>query len=135
MKKQILLHDLVEKLNKNKAFPIYKKKIRNDDLKLLFTDKELKKKSSLKSYTKFFGIFIVITALFSLDFVRMIVGSFFIIGSFFMENSNKKFLKNKIKKNSELLINAYEHGLVNFHLMGGIGMISYKDTELIEEKD
>ena len=135
MTKQILLDDLVKKLNKKKAFPVYKKKITNDDLKLVFTDKELKKKSLLKSYTSIFGIFIVITGLFSLDFARVIVGLLFVVGSFFMENSNKKFLKNKIKKNSEYLISAFKSGLVNFHLMGGFGTISNKDTRLIKEDD
>ena len=133
MKKQIALNDLVEKLNKNKAFPVYKKKITKDDLKLVFTDKELRKKSSIKSYTLIFGIFVAITGLFSLDFVRLIVGLSFVVGSFFMADPNKKFLKNKIKKNSEYLISAYEHGLVNFHFMGEIGTITHEDTELIEE--
>jgi len=51
----------------------------------------------------------------------------------FLQRKNKKFLKNKIKKNSEYLISAYEHGLVNFHFMGEIGTITHEDTELIEE--
>ena len=70
-RKQLSLSDLREKLNKNKAFPIYKKKISNDDLKLVFTDKELKKKSGLKTYTLIFGIFVLLTGLFSIDLVRM----------------------------------------------------------------
>lgn len=135
MTKSVLLHELVEKLNKNKAFPVYKQKITNDDLKLVFSDKELKKKSSIKSYTLIFGCFIAITGLFSLDIVRMIVGTTFALGSLFMENPNKKFLKNKIKKDHEVLMNAYENGLVDFHLMGGIGKISYEDTKIIFEDE
>lgn len=133
MTKSVLLHELVEKLNKNKAFPVYKKKITNDDLKLIFSDKELKKKSSIKSYTLIFGIFVAITGLFSLDIVRMIVGMTFALGSLFMENPNKKFLKNKIKKDADVLMSAYENGLVDFHLMGGFGTISYEDTKIILE--
>jgi len=95
MKKQIALNDLVEKLNKNKAFSVYKKKITKDDLKLVFTDKELRKKSSIKSYTLIFGIFVAITGLFSLDFVRLIVGLFFVLGSFFMANSSEQSLRLK----------------------------------------
>lgn len=133
MTKSVLLHELVEKLNKNKAFPVYKKKITNDDLKLVFSDKELKKKSSIKSYTLIFGVFVAVTGLFSLDIVRMIVGTTFALGSLFMENSNKKFLKNKIKKDAEVLIRAYENGLVDFHLMGGFGTISHEDTKIILE--
>ncbi len=64
MTKSVLLNELVKKLNKNKAFPVYKKKITNDDLKLVFSDKELKKKSSIKSYTVFFGFCVAITGLF-----------------------------------------------------------------------
>lgn len=135
MTKSVLLHELVEKLNKNKAFPVYKKKITNDDLKLVFSDKELKKKSSIKSYTLIFGCFIAITGLFSLDIVRMIVGTTFALGSLFMENPNKKFLKSKIKKDHEVLMNAYENGLVDFHLMGGFGTISHDDTKIILEDE
>lgn len=135
MTKSVLLHELVEKLNKNKAFPVYKKKITNDDLKLVFTEKELKKKSSIKSYTLIFGCFVAITGLFSLDIVRMIVGSTFALGSLFMENPNKKFLKSKIKKDHEVLMNAYENGLVDFHLMGGFGTISHDDTKIILEDE
>ncbi len=135
MTKSVLLQELVEKLNKNKAFPVYKKKITNDDLKLVFSDKELKKKSSIKSYTLIFGVFVAVTGLFSLDIVRMIVGTTFALGSLFMENSNKKFLKNKIKKDAEVLISAYENGLVDFHLMGGFGTISHEDTKIILEDE
>lgn len=135
MTKSVLLHELVEKLNKNKAFPVYKKKITNDDLKLVFSDKELKKKSSIKSYTLIFGCFVAITGLFSLDIVKMIVGATFALGSLFMENPNKKFLKSKIKKDSEVLIRAYENGLVDFHLMGGFGTISHDDTKIILEDE
>lgn len=135
MTKSVLLHELVGKLNKNKAFPVYKKKITNDDLKLVFSDKELKKKSSIKSYTLIFGVFVAVTGLFSLDIVRMIVGTTFALGSLFMENSNKKFLKNKIKKDAEVLIRAYENGLVDFHLMGGFGTISHEDTKIILEDE
>ena len=135
MTKSVLLNELVEKLNKNKAFPVYKKKITNDDLKLVFSDKELKKKSSIKSYTLIFGIFVAVTGLFSLDIVRMIVGVTFALGSLFMENPNKKFLKSKIKKDSEVLIKAYENGLVDFHLMGGFGIISHEDTKIILEDE
>lgn len=134
MTKSVLLHELVEKLNKNKAFPVYKKKITNDDLKLIFSDKELKKKSSIKSYTLIFGVFVAITGLFSLDIVRMIVGMTFALGSLFMENPNKKFLKNKIKKDADVLMSAYENCLVDFHLMGGIGKISHEDTKIILEE-
>jgi len=135
MTKSVLLYELVEKLNKSKAFPVYKKKITNDDLKLVFSDKELKKKSSIKSYTLIFGVFVAVTGLFSLDIVRMIVGTTFALGSLFMENSNKKFLKNKIKKDAEVLISAYENGLVDFHLMGGFGIISHEDTKIILENE
>lgn len=135
MTKSVLLNELVKKLNKNKAFPVYKKKITNDDLKLVFSDKELKKKSSIKSYTLIFGCFVAITGLFSLDIVKIIVGSTFVLGSLFMENTNKKFLKSKIKKDSEILMNAYENGLVDFHLMGGIGKISHEDTKIIFEDE
>lgn len=135
MTKSVLLHELVEKLNKNKAFPVYKKKITNDDLKLVFSDKELKKKSSIKSYTLIFGVFVAVTGLFSLDIIRMIVGTTFALGSLFMENSNKKFLKNKIKKDADVLMSAYENGLVDFHLMGGIGKISHEDTKIIFEDE
>ncbi len=135
MTKSVLLHELVEKLNKNKAFPVYKKKITNDDLKLVFSDKELKKKSSIKSYTLIFGVFVAVTGLFSLDIVRMIVGTTFTLGSLFMENPNKKFLKNKIKKDADVLMSAYENGLVDFHLMGGFGTISHEDTRLIQEDE
>ena len=133
MTKSVLLHELVEKLNKNKAFPVYKKKITNDDLKLVFSDKELRKKSSIKSYTLIFGVFVAVTGLFSLDIVRMIVGMTFALGSLFMENPNKKFLKNKIKKDADVLMSAYENGLVDFHLMGGFGTISHEDTKIILE--
>jgi len=133
MTKSVLLHELVEKLNKNKAFPVYKKKITNDDVKLVFSDKELKKKSSIKSYTLIFGVFVAVTGLFSLDIVRMIVGTAFALGSLFMENPNKKFLKNKIKKDADVLMSAYENGLVDFHLMGGFGTISHEDTKIILE--
>lgn len=135
MTKSVLLHELIEKLNKNKAFPVYKKKITNDDLKLVFSDKELKKKSSIKSYTLIFGCFVAITGLFSLDIVKIIVGSTFALGSLFMENPNKKFLKSKIKKDAEVLISAYENGLVDFHLMGGFGTISHDDTKIILEDE
>ncbi len=135
MTKTISFHELIEKLNKNKAFPIYKNKITDEDLKLVFSDKELKKKSSVKSYTLIFGIFVAVTGLFTLDIVKIIVGSTFALGSLFMENPNKKFLKSKIKKDSEILMNAYENGLVDFHLMGGIGKISYEDTKIIFEDE
>lgn len=132
-RKQLSLSDLREKLNKNKAFPIYKKKISNDDLKLVFTDKEIKKKSGLKTYTLIFGIFVLLTGLFSIDFARMFVGLVFVFVSMFMESSNKKFLKERIKKSPDHLIGAFEHGLVSFHLMGGFGTISKDDTQLVEE--
>lgn len=135
MTKSVLLHELVEKLNKNKAFPVYKQKITDDDLKLVFSDKELKKKSSIKSYTLIFGCFVAITGLFSLDIVKIIVGSTFALGSLFMENPNKKFLKSKIKKDAEVLIRAYGNGLVDFHLMGGFGTISHDDTKIILEDE
>lgn len=134
MRKQIFLSELKEKLNKDKAFPVYKKKITNDDLKLVFTDKELKKRSGLKTYTLIFGIFVLITGFFSVDIIRMFVGLVFALISLFMEDANKKFLNEKIKTNPEHLINAFDHGLVNFYLMGGIGTISKEDTQLVKNE-
>jgi hypothetical protein len=134
-RKQIFLSDLKEKLNKDKAFPIYKKKITNEDLKLVFTDKELKKKSVIKSFTLIFGIFVLITGFFSADVIRMFVGLVFALISLFMEDPNKKFLKERIKKSSDHLISAFNHGLVNFHLMGGFGTISKDDTQLIDKDE
>lgn len=134
-RKQLSLSDLREKLNKNKAFPIYKKKISNDDLKLVFSDKELKKKSGLKTYTLIFGMFVLLTGLFSIDLVRMFVGLVFVFVSMFMENPNIKFLKERIKKSPDHLISAFENGLVTFHLMGGFGTISKDDTQLVEDEE
>lgn len=134
MKKKIFLDDLKVKLNKDKAFPVYKKKVTNEDLKLVFTDQELKKKSVIKKYTLIFSIFILITGFFSVDIVRMIVGCVFLLISLLMEDPNKKFLKERIKKSPKHLISAFDHGLVDFYLMGGIGTISRNDTQLVEQE-
>lgn len=51
-----------------------------------------------------------------------------------MEDPNKKFLKERIKKSPKYLISAFDHGLVDFYLMGGIGTISKNDTQLVEQE-
>lgn len=85
---------------------------------------------SLKSFGFDFGAFMAISGFFLLNVINMGIGLVIVVISLLMENANKVFLKNKIKSDPKKLVDAYEKNLVSFYIMGGVGVISCKDTQI-----
>lgn len=128
--KELSIQELKLKLNSKKSFPIFKKKITNDELEKVFTKAELKKKSTMKAAIRNISLGFFIINLLRGDIATAIAALLLLPFSFFMKNSNKKFLEKMVKKEDKHLISAYETGLLNFYLYDGIGEISYPKTKI-----
>jgi hypothetical protein len=129
---KISIEDLRKKLGTQKAFPIFKKNLTKSDMESIFSAKDLKGLSVGKNFTLGFGIFTLISGILSVNLVGMFIGMIFILIALFIKNPYQKFLLDKIKKNNETLLAAYENGLVTFYLYGQ-GNISYSETKIVSE--
>ena len=126
----ISIEELRIKLNSKKAFPIFKKKIKNDELKEVFNEAQLKKKPKMKETLFNVGLVFFVLKLIRADFPGAVAALIFFFISLFMKNSNEKFIEKNIKKNNEFLLSAYKSGLVKFYLLDGIGEIEYSTVKI-----
>lgn len=128
--KEIHIDELRNKLSTKKAFPVYKKKLDQTNLETVFDKKRLKSLSTGKNFTIGFGIFTLLSGVFTLNVVGLFVGVIFLLIGIFMKNPFEKFLLSQIKKDNDLLISSYKQGLVNFYLYGQ-GEIKYPETKVV----
>jgi len=126
----ISIEELRIKLNSKKAFPKFKKKIKNDELKEVFNEAQLKKKPKMKETLFNVGLVFFVLKLIRADFPGAVAALIFFFISLFMKNSNEKFIEKNIKKNNEFLLSAYKSGLVKFYLLDGIGEIEYPTVKI-----
>ena len=126
----ISIEELRIKLNSKKAFPKFKKKIKNDELKEVFNEAQLKKKPKMKKTLFNVGLVFFVLKLIRADFPGAIAALILSFISLFMKNSNEKFIEKNIKKNNEFLLSAYKSGLVKFYLLDGIGEIEYPTVKI-----
>lgn len=129
---KISIEELRKKLSSKKAFPIFKKNLRKNDMESIFSTKDLKSLSIGKNFTLGFGIFTLISGILSVNFIGMFIGMIFILIALLMKNPYQKFLLEKIKKDNETLLAAYENGLLTFYVYGQ-GNINYSETKIVGE--
>lgn len=129
---QISVEELRIKLNSKKAFPIYKKKIKNKELKEVFTKDELRKKPKAKKNLLTLSIVFFLIKLMRGDFYGAIAALIFAFIFLFMKNPNEKFIEKNIKKNNEFLLKTYKSGLVKFFFLNGIGEIEYPKVKITD---